>query len=356
MKTIASRINQLLLAASISALWNPAIGHAFEATGGGNGGQILRSYLNTTREKLVEVLNKVRTNGLEHYQVCEQHQGISPEQEAFCKQFAPIYLEQVLAMNNPFVSSFELGGNDTVYVMDPQNQRVVANAVTDHPRTAPIIFNQDIVRLYSPRDMLFLELHEFGHKVLFQEGYVKDYDAFGVFDRGDKLLDLLAEDLADVALNEGIIGSAFSLIDQFSCTMEVTGLPTPMTVFWQSPRQFIMPNGIVNLDHYMAGFGIPGPSQYSLTFRDPYSQQERFLYLQFWVYTIFGCAEDEGHPVASYLKLTPTSGPDTDNIRVTQKKNMMCHMNEPMVLTYRDYKFTCRYTGSYTITNTVNVH
>jgi hypothetical protein len=200
---------------------------ATAATGVGNGGDTVDRFLGLARSVLVETLVRIqdRTNT---DKLCSTNVNLTESQKAFCREFIFSALPQILKLNRtapvtPFsLTSFRL------FVEDPFGNTRQVSAMTPLGVEGEIVFSREVVRLLSPRNLMSLMTHEFGHKVTLksQGTPISDNQPVGPFDfpgGGRVLLDSVGEALAQAAVEKRLIGDSFGISDFFECRLQHMG-------------------------------------------------------------------------------------------------------------------------------------
>lgn len=182
-----------------------------------NGGDPIFEFLMATRSSFVESLRHYLLNPEDRKNFCGAN-ALTEPQQVFCRKFMESVAEQVLLMNQdtskktPFVLRKEF-----LEVVGPDGKNMIVAARTEVGPSGAIEFHRDSVKSMTPVQLLFLLMHEFGHKVSFEGRYVTDDAPLGPFMTGRELLDSVASALTQLARRYGKIGTQFGIRDIFEC-------------------------------------------------------------------------------------------------------------------------------------------
>ncbi len=329
----------------------------------GNGGDVIDSYLQNTRNALVQVVARERPN-LPVWQQCYKMKWLNDDQKALCAEFTRAALQPIFGMN--------IGSNATklVHIQEPivtqdidgSSRRVAAG--TECGPSGPILFHYDTIRTYSPRQLFQLVAHEFGHKFSFwQKPCVSDNEAIGAFSNpggGRELLDAFAWALTQEAIERQEIGDDFGIIDVFRCgwSDDASGISSSANVVSQ---RIVYDKGV--FDRFETGVGLlPRDSMCSLA--NPRREPGVKYVVQLKIAENTGCRNNNNQrrteiAVLKIFEPAPngTSRPAEEIAHnVFEGVNPICE-KEPRDFTisfgtsYGSYSFTTRYLTTQTLTN-----
>jgi hypothetical protein len=188
---------------------------------------------------------------------CQAMSWLTPEQQLLCAEFTRSALLPISRLNGGERPTELKHVNEPIVVPSPSGEPRRVAAETECGAHGPIVFHYDTVRTYSPKQLFQVLAHEFGHKVAFQNApCVGDNEPIGAFSApggGRKLMDAFAMALTQEALERGIIGDDFGLLDYFRCTSinNNTGDSARATVVSQ---RMVFDKGV--FDRFETGVGI----------------------------------------------------------------------------------------------------
>lgn len=208
---------------------------ALAQTGIGSGGDVVEAYLEETRVRFVETIQKFTTlTAAEKSTIC-QGQGLRRELEEDCATFIATTAHQMTTIavgpnRVPFILS-----TSPVAVPGPGGQPMRVAAMTPSGPQGPVTFDYELIARRTPHLMVSLLAHELGHKVEFNHGadarqYVLDDEPILGFSTGRALLDATGLALSNLAMQKGIIGAAFLIKDRFYCEVRIS----PIHAFYQA--------------------------------------------------------------------------------------------------------------------------
>lgn len=354
----------LLFAAQIvlaSAAWGQAPSSVV-----GNGGNLFREYLNTTRLQFVAVLraiDKLHKDGGNLAFLCAGR-GLSAEQLNYCRKFALAAIPQMLDLNTveprtPLEPGEDLMAPDSRGELAPCDAKVERIEGQPVDRMSPIRFETRRARLYSPQELLFLMAHEFGHMIQYEVDnprlFIDDYVAVGPFtDGGKTLLDAVASTIMGFAVDRGLVGQNFTLVDLFQCSAKMAGMPFE-SQFSIPARRLPSENGPwqQRYDKYTAGFGLPGPASFGVSFMDTALNKQ--LYLRMQIVEQHACAPLSNPTTldrSTRLSLVYLDDHPTNYVTVVEStgalpRNPICEAEQiPILLQYRGMTFSCTFAGT----------
>jgi hypothetical protein len=192
----------------------------FANTAVGNGGDVFTKYLETTRAALVQAIRDLKSSPDDQKRICLEQKDLTPQQILECRGLLLSTMDEIMALNSPS-NPTQFGLSDQpLDLPDPSGNLVERDAETDLGPIGSILFNFSRVQFMSPFQILMVMAHAFGHKSLYQGGYLQDNPPTPSFTQGRSLLDSMGFAVATYAQSKGIIGEYFDLRDSFSCTIE----------------------------------------------------------------------------------------------------------------------------------------
>ncbi len=362
-------MNRLLLALCVFFL----CANGFSATGVGNGGDVIGTYLDETRYKLIETIGAFVADAQANKDhLCDKQIRLAALQKRDCAFFVARIAQGVLDLNihenrTPFVLSME----DVMVVDEEGGPKRVAAKTLAGPE-GEITFDYEMISSRNPMLMFALLFHEFGHKARFdhQVGdetreFVTDYGPVLSFAKGNELLDAASLSLADWAAEKNLIGNGFSIQDLFQCQSVIrvgdqnvsggsfrsydirkfTGNAPP-------PERFHKYSMGIGPGHQMQ-FGLPGDNNTELVYRLEIEESAN-------------CEENvpNGSGKSIVALFNVVKDPKTGNVLSTtlldQKMfdtNPACADDPktltPFSVTHGDVTLSCQYVGSFANTTTV---
>lgn len=188
----------------------------------GNGGDPIFEFLEAARFSTVETIKYINNDSAELAKFCKSPR-ITEDQSQFCRNFFKAIHLQIIELNRgPHKVKFVLR-EEPLLVTGPDGQPQPVAARTRLDKSSPIEFHRDSVKTMTPVQVLFLIAHEFQHKVIFQGEFISDNEPIGPFENGRELLDALARSLAEIARQQGKIGTQFGIRDILDCRVQTSG-------------------------------------------------------------------------------------------------------------------------------------
>jgi hypothetical protein len=182
----------------------------------GNGGDPIFEFMEAARSSMVQTIKAIATDPAETKSFCAEASA-SSEQIQFCRQFFLAVSLDILKLSQGEQRTAFVLREDPLLVQGPDGKPMVVAARTDLGPLGVIELHRDSVKTLLPTQVLFLIMHEFQHKVIFQDHSVTDNEKIGPFVNGRELLDTVSTALVTVAKKKGLIGSQFGIRDIFDC-------------------------------------------------------------------------------------------------------------------------------------------
>lgn len=313
----------------------------------GNGGDVFTRYLEATRYALVESLQRLQKGPTDHLGLCNpsDQPELNEAQRDECREF----FSQSLITTLIKLNSFE---KPTPFVLKDEPLRVrgidgvlrEVDAVTELGPDGPIWFSYHRVKFHSPRDLLTLFVHEFGHKA----AWIEDNLPTRAFPQGRHLLDAIGFALAKYAERQGLIGGGFTLLDHFSCQITYVPFGFSTRSSCVEARRFSERDP----DRYLTGIGIGPMCSEMSALISPTLQ----LHLRVEVTERSGCEKERTEGRRTEIQLTRVHVPEPGQIappdELVLEKNLegwnpLCSKErETFGLEFQGWKFECAYSAS----------
>lgn len=316
-------------------------------TGVGNGGDIVTQFIEGTRFALSESIKRIQNSERDREGFCTGINSLDSAQKDECKKFFFSTMNEMLKLSNG--RTVFLLRDEPLLVEDYDGQMREVPARTQIGPDGPVEFNFNHVRYYSPYQMISLMTHEFGHKVMFDNGHIDDNHSFGSFERGRFLLDSVGRALADYAVNRGLIGSYFKLYDHFECEVRVSADTPAFMSSGFSPRLFQQANVY---EGYESGIGVR-PNDFEVSVIE---SNEYMIQLRVQIHEQTGCSSTDDSSRWTKVELvrakrwSPLSESSQNEVLYTElreKWNPICLKTpESMDVQHGSLGFHCIYSGS----------
>ncbi|MFS4460699.1 hypothetical protein [Bdellovibrio sp. HCB2-146] len=307
----------------------------------GNGGDPIFAFMRATRDSMVDTVKLIVTQPAIAKEFCIL-KNLSTEQIEFCRKFFFEVAPQILRLSQgqgqiPFVLREE-----PLHVLGPDGKPMIVSARTELGPAGAIEIHRDSVKTMAPSQVLFLIVHEFEHKVLFEGRSVTDNEVMSPFASGRDLLDAVASAVVAVAKKKGMVGSQFGIRDIFQCI--ASSGATQFGAQLLSSRLFQSED----LMSYETSVGR-NPTDGSIFFREDF---ETVIRLKFTIVEPNNCGEADPRRQTIVQVLRSQAGLGKNQSEqvlseVRLDKNPMCpQADSSLSISYKDLKFSCNYFGS----------
>lgn len=183
----------------------------------GDGGDPVFQFLEAARYSFRQTVAYLEAHAEAQTQFCNALERLTSDQRKDCREFAIEVIPQLLQLNAPTGPTPFVLREKPLIVDDADGKPMQVAARTLVGPSGPIEFHHASVEFMSPRQILFLIAHEFGHKVQSRGRWVFDNKPLASFPSGRMLLDSVAEEFVALAIRQGFIGTSFGLLDIFEC-------------------------------------------------------------------------------------------------------------------------------------------
>ncbi len=307
----------------------------------GNGGDPVLQFLEAARYSMLET-TKVFLNDADASQNFCQTQQIDDSQKDFCQEFLRATAQSILRKGyNEKKFKFVLR-SQPLHVVGPDGAPMVVAARTTLGPEGPIEFHRDSVKSMLPTQLLFLIVHEYLHKVEFQNSYVDDNTPIGPFSSGRDLLDAVALALVKLASDTGRVGNRFGIQDSFNCKVNVGGAGLNVTLL--TNRLFLS----ADLMQYETNIG-QSPNDAQLSVDEDSANQ---LHFRMRIFEPGNCGDPDSQRKTdlSIVRVTSLENGELQEELLSSQStftNPICAGNSKSVeLAYDQVKFKCSYFGS----------
>jgi hypothetical protein len=331
-------------------------------TGIGSGGDVVAAYLEETRARFVEALQKFQTEDTRVQEAVCKGQGLTPQMERDCAIFLRTVTDAMVRFHSgPRHLPFELS-KDPVTVIGPDGSSLRVAAKTLTGPEGSVTFDYGLILRRSPKLLMALVAHETGHKVEFRHGirqnprlYIEDDAPVLAFATGRALLDAAGLAIANFAEHIGIIGQQFSVRDKFYCEIKPSNGGIGFYQSGDDEREFLTPQSDETpYNAFRSGISPDRKLQVGVT------QGNTCLSLDLMMNEVSGCLAD-GNITDRYvdLKVYRLFRPEPDGtvrppVLLTGRRidnwNPACEEEQParerpMAIEVEGLVFTCTYKG-----------
>ncbi len=310
----------------------------------GNGGDPLFSFLEDTRFIINRLAYEFGDSEVQK-QICKDLDSINFEQEKFCKDFILETRNAIRSLNlGEHKTKFSIS-EDPLYVIDASGNRVAVAARTMLGPTGIIEFHRGTLLTLSPFNLALLMVHEFGHKVLYNNEYIVDDKKYGPFITGRELLDFIGKAYAVYAKRKKYIGFYFGVNDYFSCHSRFLG-----TVLRPRPHRGRSPRIYYSTDYKVYQTGI-GRNEDDFHVEE-YDEDFNRISFKIKISEQFACGQIGSETSTTKLEITKTPAADKENSQPSTEVlnsyefmgNPLCSKAlVPMTLSVPGLEFSCEY-------------